>query len=122
MTGQSHRLLALKALEVCYQDPWIFLFLAPLFCPLLKTLKQASLSRGVSVSPLSAQVIPCPQLVGGGKVLDSFRPIVARVHQVCFSQVRKFQGAVILFKRPDVFADLGVGSPFKEDSSMHSRT
>ena len=67
------------------------------------------MSRGLSVSPLSAQVFPYRQLVSGGKVLDSFK-----VHKVCFSGVRKFQGAIILFKRPDVFANLGVGSPFKK--------
>ena len=37
------------------------------------------MSRGVSVSPLFAQVFPCLQLVGGGKVLENFRPIVAKV-------------------------------------------
>ena len=43
------------------------------------------MSRGLSVSPLSAQVFPYRQLVGGGKVLDSFKPIVVKKEFIRFT-------------------------------------
>ena len=68
MTGQSHRLLASKVLGGMLSGPVDFLVFSAFILSATKDFEtQASVSREVSVSPLSAQVIPCPQLVGGVK-------------------------------------------------------